>query len=214
MMRAVAAIPLCALLALAGCRDDREIRLMEQQARIVQLQVENQRLGQELTATRSERDALKAELAAARGVPTGELKLVPLASRLQINRYSGLRPGQPQLSDSPTTQPDGDALPDVFARVYVQVLDQDGFAIRAAGRLSLSLFDLSGSSPHSMGAYDFPPDRLAGHYRSSLGTEFYAFDLPLPAAPPQEGVTLRIRFDDLLTGRTLDAQGLLKLPTQ
>ncbi|MDD4890178.1 MAG: bZIP transcription factor [Phycisphaerae bacterium] len=199
---------ICAAVLVAGC-DDPNKRIRELQADVAKLQAENDRLKVELTGTSRKADELRNQIAILNSLPVDRWAMIPKPATVTIDGKSGLRTGKPQLDNSPTTQPTAGPV-DKFVRLYVQVFDADNYAMHAVGAMKISLFDLAGAQPRSLGVYPFDARHLDRHYRTALTADLFAFDLPLTAAPAKGSVTVRIEFVDYLTGKTLTAEKGMK----
>ena len=198
-----------AALASAGCVDQAKL-IADLQGNLTDTRADRDRLALQLRATSQRADQLDGQVAALASMPADRWAAVPRPASLAIDGKSGLRTGTPQLGDSPTTQPTAGPV-HVFARIYLLVCDQDGFPMRAVGPMKISLFDLSAAPPRVLGAYSFTPRQVARAYRSALGREIFAFDLPLNANPPDGRATVRVEFTDFLTGKTFLAEQSLVL---
>lgn len=197
------------LLALLGC-DGQGQRMMELQQDIALLQTENARLKDQAEQYRIERDNARIEAASLARMTPDQWAKVPRASRIDIDRFTSLHDGRPQVGEVATTQPADGSGDGHFVRLYLIAYDQDGFRIRPAATIQVRLFDLSGESARSLGTFDFDVEETFKHYRSRLGSDMFAFDLPLSAEPGSGGVTVQVKLTDLLSGNTLEAQKLLE----
>ncbi len=88
-------------------------------------------------------------------------------------------------------------------KVYVRPVDSDGSALKAAGELTVELFDLSLPKPdRRIGRWQFDPATLRKEWSSSFIGAFYSLTLPWRGSVPANAhLTLRVQFTDLLTGR-------------
>ena len=78
--------------------------------------------------------------------------------------------------------------------------------MRAVGPMSVSIFDLSGKAPRTLGSYSFTAQQVGKLYRSALSSEIYVVDLPLNSAPAKDLVAVHVEFTDWLTGRLFVAE--------
>ena len=101
-------------------------------------------------------------------------------------------------------------------RVYLKPIDRNGHTLKAAGAVTIQLFDLSeGAAKNLLERHDFPVEQAAEHWSSFLASH-YRFDCPWTAGPPKaKELTVRVTFTDYLTGKTFTAQKVITidLPT-
>ena len=197
----------CLFAGLAGCNDPaKEIAGLQKDLTDTKTQLDREKAKQAETAALLRRQ--DEQIAALSKIDPARLAMVPRAASLEVGDGTGLRTGKPELSTSPTTQPAGVASARVsqFVRLYVVIRDQDSFPMRAAGPMAVSIFDLSGKEPRSLGAYSFAAQQVAKLYRSAFTSEIYVVDLPLNSAPLKNVVTVHVEFTDWLTGRTFTAE--------
>ncbi len=211
-MRTLPAILLIALPLAVGCDESQQQRIMRLQQELAVCQTENAELAQQADQLRIERDNYRDQAAAVARMTPEQWDLLPKVERLEIGRHSGIREGRPQLFDSPATQPDGSATDGRFVRLYVSAVDRDGFNVRPAARISIRLYDLGGEPPRSLGSYNWDVKESLARYRSVLGPDLFAFDLPLPDDFAGDSVTARVELNDMLTGRLLKAEKMLTTP--
>jgi len=127
----------------------------------------------------------------------GERRLENLfrVDRIRLGRYTGgyAEPG---------------AQVDAGVRVYLKCIDTAGDTIKAAGDVTVQLFDLAGREPVRIGEYAFGVEDIEKHWYAGPLTYHYRFDCPWPdgAAPAHEEVTVRVVFVDYLTGGTFSVQ--------
>jgi len=208
-LAALATLAALAALSLAGCDDSaKQIRTLQNE--VADLKAQKDRLDQQLRENTRLAENLRQQLATLNKMPADRWELVPKPTRLEIEGKSGLRAGKPDLFASPTTQPT-DGPVGVFARLYLAVLDADGFPMRAVGPMTISLFDLSTNPPGVLGVYRFTPQQVAKQYTTVFMREIFGLDLPLSAAPKANRLTVRVEFTDYFTGRTFIAEQSLTL---
>ncbi len=228
-----AILMLTAALLAAGCEDPNK-RIMQLQQDLTIEQKKNDDLKLELRARNAEVETAKDQLAALNKMGPDRWELVPQAERLAIERHSGLRAGQPEMTLAAATQPGG-AVPrsgepgsapppnqppgagaaparGQFLRLYLVAYDREGHRIEVVGPMTVLLTDASANPPRSLGELKLDARQLARYYRWALSGALYVIDLPLASPPPPAGVTAHVELTDLLTGRTLIAQELLALP--
>jgi len=101
-------------------------------------------------------------------------------------------------------------------RVYLLPRDADGSVIKAAGEVTLQLFDLAEpAGANSLGEFHFPVGQIGKHWYGGVLTYYFRFDCPWPNGPPKHpDVTIRATFVDTLTGKSFSVQKLctVRLP--
>jgi len=114
--------------------------------------------------------------------------------RVEIGRYTG--------------GVDTDGAPgDDAVRVYLRPIDQDGHAIKAAGRVKVQLFDLAAAPERNL-LFECTYDELQVRRCWSGGfmAYHYTFECPWKSPPPHNELTVRVEFTDYLTGKTFSNQ--------
>lgn len=103
-----------------------------------------------------------------------------------------------------------------LVKVFVLPRDSDGSVIKAAGSVTLQLYDLALPEDQTLLVENtIDVEDLSKHWSSGFMTYHYSFELPLPQPLQHEELTLRVAFTDYLTGRTHSAQKTISvaLPT-
>jgi hypothetical protein len=92
-------------------------------------------------------------------------------------------------------------------RVYLRPSSADGQIVPATGTLTIDAFELppSPAEPRRIGTWHFTPEQMKGMWYSGLGLNHFAFTCPWDKPPTQPQVTFNARFQDALTGQTLEA---------
>lgn len=106
---------------------------------------------------------------------------------------------------------DSDGEPgDEGVKIYLSCVDQEGTTIKAAGSLTIELFDLgaeAGDIP--LGEYTFTVEELGQWWSSGFMSYNYSVECPWQAGPPDhEEVTFVVKFTDYLTGESFKTQGV------
>lgn len=101
-------------------------------------------------------------------------------------------------------------------RVYLEPVDAAGSIIKAAGDVTIQLFDLAEPAEDSLvGQYTFDAETIGKHWYGGAFTDRYMLECPWPNSPPRHSqITVRATFVDILTGRSFTAQRVctVKLP--
>ncbi len=111
-----------------------------------------------------------------------------------------------------------DGVPgDDAIRVYLRPVDRDGHPIKAAGAVTVQVYDLAVEPANSLlTECRFSLEEMAKCWSSGFMTYHYRLECPWKTAPPARAeVTVRVVFTDYLTGREFTAQKVVKvaLPT-
>jgi hypothetical protein len=118
-------------------------------------------------------------------------------SEIQMSRYTG------------GVDTDGKGGHDAI-KVYMVPVDQDGSVIKAAGAVTIQLYDLGEPAGKNLiGEYNWPVEKVGAQWSSSMLTYHYSFVCPWQHGPPKhDEITVRVEFTDYLTGKTFTAQKL------
>ena len=184
----------------AGC-ETTELETLQADLRAANRNVEQlQRDNDDLTAALGERDQRINTLMA---LGDKRLEKLPHVARIELGRHSG------------GTDVDG-ADGDDAVKVYVIPFDQDGTAIKAAGEMTVQLYDLAAEPDATfLGEYRWDVDALRKQWSSGFMSYHYSLECPWLSGPPaHDEVTVRVTFVDYLTGETFAAQavGEVELP--
>lgn len=181
---------LCA--ASAGCRSDEKLvearrNLADCRERLDRAQEENERLQQRIDDQQKRIDTLMA---------LGDKRLDKLyyVDRLDIGRYS--------TGVDTDDEPGDDAV-----KVFLQPIDQEGNALKAAGSARIRVYDLAGDGNGALiGERRLSVDEFADDWAGGFMTYHYSTTVPFDRPPTTNEVTVRVEFVEYLTGRTFSAQ--------
>jgi hypothetical protein len=95
-------------------------------------------------------------------------------------------------------------------KIYVTPVDKHGDVLKAAGSITVSAFDLSKGEEALLGKWEFPLQDAGENWYQSWIVTGYALTCPLSPPPSPTDVTVRVSFTDALTGRTINAQWVVK----
>lgn len=92
-------------------------------------------------------------------------------------------------------------------KVFLEPMDQDGNVIKAAGEVTIQLFDLAAKDA-LVAQYAFGVDEVRKHWSGGFLAYHYSFVCPWPQgrAPQHDQITVRVVFRDYLTGKQFTAQ--------
>ena len=99
--------------------------------------------------------------------------------------------------------------------VYVRPIDTDGDVVKAAGSAKVELFDVSQpSGPQSVGKVELNPEAMRKAWFSKFLSAHYRIKVPWAAeaaSPERKSITVAVRFTDLLTGESSEAQQIVEV---
>jgi hypothetical protein len=91
-------------------------------------------------------------------------------------------------------------------KVYVVPLDGDGTPIKAAGTFTVEAFDLDDPGKPLVGTWRFSPEQVRKLFYNQLLLYTYVLPCPWSKQPAHADLTVRVTFDDTLTGRQFVGQ--------
>lgn len=103
---------------------------------------------------------------------------------------------------------DDDGTPETLV-VYLETIDRAQDRIKAPGRVEVELWDLSRPADQArLGRWTVEPDELKTLWSATLMTNYYrlSFDVADQLTGDEQDLTIKVRFTDTLTGRTLSDQ--------
>jgi hypothetical protein len=200
--RALAPVLLAGACALAGCGSPSRANIglrKEIQSRDAQIV----RLQREHDADRATIAGLtnRSGAAAAASLPPDRLDRLFTVHGIKLARLTG-------GSDLDPARPGDEGL-----KVYVSLIDQTGDEIKSSGSFVIEAFDLSGAPGGlRVGRWEFPLEQARANWHSFLTRYEYVLTAPwqdvIPRSPE---LTLKVTFNDELTGRQFTAQQAVKI---
>lgn len=119
--------------------------------------------------------------------------------RIELGQYTG--------GLDTDDEPGHDAL-----KVYLLPQDAAGSTIKAAGDVTIRMYDLASPAGEELLAeYTWPAGKLGEHWSSSLMTYHFSFVCPWKDRPAHDEITVRVEFIDYLTGKRFTAQKLCEV---
>ncbi len=194
----VPTVGLLLLLAAGGCHGP--------DAANIELRKQNQQL-------QSSADDLKAQhgrdVAALNATETTRPSVPTLpADRLaRLFTTHGLEFGRLTGGDNPDTV----AGPDTMLKVYVVPTDDQGTPIKAAGPFTVEAFDLAAPGHPLVGTWRFPIETTRDLFFNRFSLYTYVLECPWQTVPAHADLTVKVTFDDELTGRQFVAQTQVKV---
>jgi hypothetical protein len=171
-----------------------------------ELRKQNQKLAAQVEQLKDQhlRD-LSALAACERGHPT-TATMTPEALDQLVTTH-GLSIGRLTGGDNP----DSTQTTDTLLKVYVVPTDGDGTPIKAAGAFRIEAFDLDDPSKPLVGSWKFDLPQVRGLFFSHFALYTYVLSCPWQTVPRHPDLTVRITFDDALTGREFVDQTQVKV---
>jgi len=199
-MAKAAAVSLCFIMAgiIAGCSS-----IAGEKPALKTLTAQNEQLQQEVNQQKKEITGLTEQLVVLRGFPGERLDYIPHVTRIEFGHFT-------RVADEKTIPPQGGVI------VYLALLDQDGSRIKAGGDVSLELWDLQAAEgKHRLGSWHFALNELARCWLGGFLADHYKFSLGWPGGlrPAHENLTVKLVFQDALTGSTFEIQKLISPTT-
>jgi len=102
--------------------------------------------------------------------------------------------------------PDSTQSVDTQLNIYVAPIDADGTPIKAAGTFKVEAFDLGEAAKPLIGTWNFDPTQADRFFYSRFLSYTYVLPCPFQKIPAHSDLTVRVTFDDLLTGREFVGQ--------
>jgi hypothetical protein len=102
--------------------------------------------------------------------------------------------------------PDPAATSDNQLKIYVVPIDGDGIPIKAAGSFKVEAFDLGDSAKPLIGTWNFDLNQTNGLFYSQFAMYTYVLPCAFVKLPAHSNLTVKVTFDDALTGREFNNQ--------
>jgi outer membrane murein-binding lipoprotein Lpp len=192
-----------ALTILAGCGIG-SARKNPLEVKVRELEMEKAQLAGQLEQSQVQVEQLKAQIKALSALPKGKEGNPYTLNSVKITRYTGFY------------DKDGDGRREKLI-VYIQPIDQDGNVFKAAGIVSVQLWDLSRSSGQALlGQWQVEPAELHKLWFDALISTSYRlmFDAPVSPETLAKPLTVQVTFTDYLTGRVFTEQYVIQPPAK
>ena len=123
-------------------------------------------------------------------------------ARIRLGRFTGGAD-----TDDSDGKPGDDAV-----KVYLEPIDQDGSVVKAAGEVTVQLFDLAAKADaNRIATHTWKVEDLAKCWSGGFLGGRYSLTCAWKAPPAHAEITVRVAFTDYLTGRHFTAQKLCKI---
>ena len=170
------------------------------QIKIDQLTKEKARLQKDLTLSNSEKEQLKKQVQVLSGLPenVGLDRIYHLQS-VKLHRYTDL------------LDEDKDGKMEKLV-VYVQPIDDRGDIIKAAGNVSVQLWDLNQTNGEALlGQWSVDAEQIKNRWVSFLVTNYrLTFDLAEKVVRLERPLTVKVTFTDYLSGKVFNEQRVIE----
>jgi hypothetical protein len=154
----------------------------------------------QLEQCRVQAEQLKAQIQALSALPEGEKKNLYALKAVRIVRLTNFH------------DEDKDGKREKLI-VYLEPIDQDGDAFKAAGAVNVQLWDLNEPAAQALlGQWQIAPRELHKLWFNALITASYRliFAAPVTIETLARPLTVKVTFTDYLTGETFTAQRVIK----
>jgi len=183
---------------LAGCQQSSENKPLL--SKIDQLTQEKARLEKDLAQSDSEKEQLKQQVQSLSGLPRGvRLDNLYRLQRVKIHRYTNV------------LDEDKDGKREKLV-VYLQPIDDQGDIIKAAGAVSVQLWDLNQTSGEALlGQWSVKVGELKKRWVTFLVTNYrLTFDLAETIERLEKPLTVKVAFTDYLSGKVFNEQRVIE----
>jgi len=183
---------------LFGCQQSNENKPLL--SKIDQLTQEKARLEKDLAQSDSEKEQLKQQVQSLSGLPRGvRLDNLYRLQRVKIHRYTNV------------LDEDKDGKMEKLV-VYLQPIDDQGDIIKAAGAVSVQLWDLNQTSGEALlGQWSVKVEDLKKRWVTFLVTNYrLRFDLAETIERLEKPLTVKVAFTDYLSGKVFNEQRVIE----
>jgi len=186
---------------IVGCNDKKQL-IDDSRAKLIQ---EKQQLLQQKARLEQQNAQLKEQVATLQKFPPDRMDQLVKVEKIELGKFTRAYDGD--IEQDPDGYDDG-------VIVYLILKDNDGDVIKAAGTVEIQLWDLV-VAKHIIGEL-IPMSDLQAHWLSGPLTNHYKFQLPWPKdnLPIHRFLTLKLRFQEALTGRTFEEHQKIEIRIQ
>ena len=192
---------LLALWFFAGCNGQKQL-IDDSRAKLIQ---EKQQLLQQKARLEQQNAQLKEQVSTLQKFPPDRMDQLVKVEKIELGKFTRAYDGN--IEQDPDGYDDG-------VIVYLILKDNDGDVIKAAGTVEIELWDLI-VAKQIIGEL-IPIGDLQTHWLSGPLTNHYKFQLPWPKdnPPTHRFLTLKLRFQEALTGRTFEEHQKIEIRIQ
>jgi regulator of replication initiation timing len=183
--------------AVCGCQEESQVSLWDQ---IKQLGQEKVTLREQNEKLQSENEELKKQVRTLSAIdPQVRAEAVAAMKKIEIGKRSGL------------FDKDSDGIKEKLI-VYVRPSDETGDTVKTPGSVEVQLWDLNNESGQAMlASWQLGPEDIKTLWASTLMTNYYrlTFDVSGILDGTNQELTVKVRFTDYMTGKSLTAQKVI-----
>ncbi len=186
---------------IVGCNGKKPL-IDDSRAKLVQ---EKQQLQLEKARLEQQNAQLREQVATLQKFPSDRMNQLVKVAKIEFGRFTRAYDGD--------TEADKDGYDDGII-VYLILEDKDGDVIKAAGAVRIELWDLV--TDKKIISKFIPMSDLQTYWLSGPLTNHYKFQIPWPKdnPPTHRFLTLKLRFQEALTGRTFEADQKIEVHVQ
>jgi hypothetical protein len=179
---------------LAGCGGKPNAANIALRGQVQTLEADKQRLERQHAADRAEIAALRSggRVATLPSLPDERIGRLFTTTGIEFGRLT-------RGADLDPTRPGDDGI-----KVYFWPTDSAGDKLKAAGAVTIELFDLAADAPR-LGRWKFDLDQLRACWVSNAILDGYVVPCPWQSVPSNNKLRVRVAFTDELTGRQFTA---------
>ncbi len=194
---AKAATLLALVCGAVGCDQGHHEAMVAARREIVDLRETNNELQRERMQLRAEVRQQNQQIKELQSLGTGRLERLFTVRRIELGNTSAVSTDDDEAHDA--------------VKVYLLPTDSHGSTIKAAGEVTIRLYDLQRDKP-LLREFTFSPEKLAEHWSGGFGVYHFSFVCPWGDTTPTGGkVTVHVTFQDLLTGKAFTAQKVVNV---
>jgi hypothetical protein len=172
----------------------------------IQLRRENQTLRHRIEQLEREAAGARATIASLESRAT-TVPVLPNDRLAQLFTVHGLQFGRlTGEGDIDYEKPGNEGL-----KIYVVPVDDQRQPIKAAGAFTVEAFDLALKSENRIGHWEFPLSQARQLWFGQAMLNTYVLPAPWQTKPSHPEITIRVKFEDALTGRTFTEQKVVKV---
>jgi len=188
-----------ALLFATGCGNEQNKSLWQQ---IKDLGNQKSTLDIRIEKLEEENEQLRRQVKTLEGLdPNDRLTMIDTLEKIVIHSRSGLY------------DKNNDGKKETLV-VYVEPTDIAGDRVKAAGRVNVQLWNLNAKDPHAalLKQWIIKPAELKQYWVGTLMTHYYRLSFPAGdiVKGDETGLTVKVRFVDYFSGKTLEDQRMIK----
>lgn len=190
-------VGVCLLGFVVGCENGNKSSVTEQ---MDALRAERAQLTYDLEQAKSQNEQLERQIEVLSGLPEDKLEGLYEVQAVKVTRYTNLY----------DKDKDGEYEKLI---VYIQLIDEEGDIVKAAGAVDVQLWDLNREQDKALvGSWHVGPQELKELWFATVLIINYrlTFDVADKIEQFKEPLTVKVTFTDYLTGRVFKEQRVIK----